>query len=103
MAGRGRPKKGDRTSGYTVRLPTGIGDPDALAKKMGFTSVSQWLADLACVSAGTPELALELNQQHLCELNKVTTAARRKTATRRRAAPKQAALELDQEVLKAVS
>ncbi|PXX53906.1 hypothetical protein DFR70_12627 [Nocardia tenerifensis] len=62
MAERGRPSKGRRSAGYTVRFPAELGNVLDLARKQGCSSVSQWLADLACIEAGKPQLVRELNQ-----------------------------------------
>lgn len=65
MARTGRNKggnKGPRSRGFTVRFPEALGDPDLLASKLGFSSVSQMCADLTCIQAGKPRLALEAHQ-----------------------------------------
>ena len=53
--------KGDRHE-FKARVPIAI-DMEAEARRYGCTSVSQYLADLACIQAGRPDLVRELNQE----------------------------------------
>lgn len=53
--------KGERHE-FKARVPTAV-NVEALARRYGCTSVSQYLADLACIHAGRPDLVRELNQE----------------------------------------
>jgi hypothetical protein len=53
--------KGERHE-FKARVPVDV-DMEALSRRYGCSSVSQYLADLACIHAGRPDLVRELNQE----------------------------------------